>query len=269
MESAGRRDTKTIVRHPLWLRVTHWINAICVIGLFMSGLQIFNAHPALYFGNVSTFDKPVLSIDTDKSGERGRVTIDGRAFDTTGVLGLSGARDSRAFPRWITLPADQDLATGRRWHFLFAWTLVVNGALYLILSVFSGHLRRDLWPGLRDLGRLPRSVLDHLRLRFSEHGARYNVLQKLSYASVVLLAFPLIVLAGLSMSPGMDAVAPLAPQVFGGRQGARSVHFILAFALLAFFLVHVAMVVLAGPINEMRSMITGRFVVARTPEDDE
>ena len=254
----------TILRHPAWLRATHWINAICVIGLFMSGLQIFNARPDLYFGRASDFARPAASISSNDAGDRGLLRLGAQTFDTTGVLGVSAGPDgaeARAFPRWATLPADQDLATGRRWHFLFAWILVFNGAAYLALGLASGHIRRDIWPGFADLKRLPRSLLDHVRLRFRNEAGDYNVLQKISYAAVALVVLPGMVLAGLAMSPGMDAIAPALPELFGGRQSARSVHFILAFSLLAFFLVHVAMVVLAGPINEMRSMITGRMRV--------
>jgi thiosulfate reductase cytochrome b subunit len=73
-----------------------------------------------------------------------------------------------------------------------------------------------------------------------------------------------MILSGLTMSPSMDATWPWLLDVFGGRQSARSIHFIAAWALVAFFVVHVVMVVLAGPINEIRSMITGRY---RLPEE--
>jgi thiosulfate reductase cytochrome b subunit len=260
----------TILRHPAWLRLTHWINAICVIGLFMSGLQIFNAHPALYFGKASDFKSPVLAIGTNETedSQTGGLVINGKSFNTTGLIGLSAGpqgNEARAFPRWITVPADQDLATGRHYHFLFAWILVLNGVAYLIFGVASGHLRRDLWPKIMDFARLPHDLYNHLRLRFShgENAAEYNVPQKFTYAAIVFLAFPLIVLTGLTMSPGIDTALPPLPQLFGGRQSARSIHFILAFSLLLFFIIHVAMVFLAGPINEMRSMITGRFVIEK------
>jgi thiosulfate reductase cytochrome b subunit len=66
---------------------------------------------------------------------------------------------------------------------------------------------------------------------------------------------------GLAMSPALDAAGPWLLDIFGGRQSARSIHFICATAILAFILVHLAMVALAGPINEIGSMITGRFRV--------
>ena len=88
----------------------------------------------------------------------------------------------------------------------------------------------------------------------------YNILQKLSYVGVIFVLLPLMILTGLTMSPAMDAAWPWLLDLFGGRQSARSIHFICAIAAsLAFILVHLVMVVLAGPMNEIRSMITGRY----------
>ena len=88
---------------------------------------------------------------------------------------------------------------------------------------------------------------------------RYGLLQKISYAAVLFLLLPLMIATGLAMSPGMDAAWPWLTEVMGGRQSARSIHFIVAFALVAFVIVHLVMVILAGPLNEVRSMITGWY----------
>src|SRR5580704_2105640 len=116
---AGRR---VILRHSVLVRVTHWINALCFFILLMSGLQIFNAHPALYWGNKSNFSEPFLALTAqqrDDGSLQGVTTIFGKSFTTTGVLGASRDENNqlaaRGFPRWITVPSYQDLATGRRW----------------------------------------------------------------------------------------------------------------------------------------------------------
>ena len=160
-------------RHAGPVRITHWINVLCFPLLLMSGLQIFNAHPALYVGNRSDFDHPTLAI-LDRQSERGIVgetVILGHSFDTTGVLGASsedGQISPRAFPSWITIPSYQDLATGRRWHFFFAWLLVLNGLAYLGWGVASRHFGRDLLPSLRELSHIGREILAHLRLHFGD-----------------------------------------------------------------------------------------------------
>ena len=120
------------------------------------------------------------------------------------------------------------------------------------------HLRRDILPKGADLAGLPRDALDHARLRL-HHGRRYTPLQKLSYFSVFFILFPLIILTGLTMSPGMDAAWPWLLDVFGGRQTARTIHFVVMVLLVLFFVVHIVMVLLAGPLNELRSMITGWY----------
>ena len=91
------------------------------------------------------------------------------------------------------------------------------------------------------------------------HAVRYSPLQKLAYGGVLFVLFPLIILTGLSMSPGMNAVLPWLPELFGGRQSARTIHFIVMALLVGFFVVHMAMIILAGPLNEIRSIITGRY----------
>jgi thiosulfate reductase cytochrome b subunit len=249
-----------VYRHSLLVRITHWINVVCMTVLLMSGLQIFNAHPALYWGNRSQFDAPLLAIGN--SGGTGITTVFGRTFDTTGVLGVSGGFPSaRGFPAWATLPSEQWLAMGRRWHFFFAWLFVVNGAVYLLYGLLGGHVHRDLVPSRWDLRHIGRSIRDHLRLRFprGEEAKRYNVLQRISYLAVVFVLVPLIVLAGLAMSPRIDAGFPWLPALFGGRQSARTIHFVCAFALLAFVAIHIVMVLLSGVWNNMRSMVTGWY----------
>ncbi len=256
-----------VYRHSVTVRLTHWIGAFCMAILLMSGLQILNAHPALYIGHASDFAHPIASIGTAQQGSReiGVTTIFGHRFDTTGALGLSGKSDSdeQAFPSWITLPGYQDLATGRRWHFFFAWLLVFDGALYLLYSLVSGHFWRDFVPSRRQLCRIGHSMLDHLRFRFprGEEAKRYNVLQRLAYLAIVVIVLPLLILTGLTMSPGLDAAFPFLTVIFGGRQTARTIHFTCAFLVVGFVVVHVAMVLVSGVWNNMRSMITGWYAI--------
>jgi thiosulfate reductase cytochrome b subunit len=265
---------RVVVRHSVIVRVCHWINALCLFVLLMSGLQIFNAHPMLNWGNATDFQKPFFALtanDKDGSVTSGVTTLGERKFDTTGFLGASrdveGVLIQRGFPAWATLPAYQDLATGRRWHFFFAWALVINGAVYLINLIALGHFR-DFLPSARELRFIPRSIWDHVRLRFprGEAALSYNVLQKLAYLSV-LVALPILVLAGLTMSPGLDAAFPWLLSLFGGRQSARAVHFLIAAYLVAFFVIHLVMVLISGFANNMRSMVTGRYRIQEARDE--
>jgi thiosulfate reductase cytochrome b subunit len=249
-----------VYRQRLLTRITHWIWAISLFFLLLTGLQIFNAFPSLHIGHESGFDydNAILSISAvEADGElQGVTNILGASFDTTGVLGVSGG-EARAFPAVLTIPSKTSLATGRIIHFFFAWLLVITLALWLIASALNGHLRQ-LTPTLADLRALPRDLADHARLRF-RHGAEYGVLQKLAYVSVLFLALPLMILTGLSMSPGFNAAAPWLLDLFAGRQTARTIHFLTMLGLVGFFAVHMAMILLAGPLNEMRSILTGWY----------
>lgn len=215
------------VRHALSTRVWHWLNALCLAVLFMSGLNISNAHPQLYWGEWG--------------------------FDPRDAwLHLPD------FPAWATVPGYYSLAEARLWHLLAAWPFAVGFALFLGLALVRGHLgdfvlRRDdlRWRALReDLAR-------HARLDFAAHDGRFNLLQKLLYVAVLFVALPLMILTGLTLSPAVGTAWPWLLDVFGGRQSARSVHFLLAWALLVFFILHVVAVLLSNPLAQLRDMITG------------
>lgn len=264
------RPGDLVYRHRIAVRVWHWINAASVIVMLMSGLMIFNAHPRLYWGRYgANADHAWLAIGG--SGDRGLVTVGPVTVPTTGVLGrwkdAQGNVQSRAFPYWATIPSWYDLALARRWHLAVAWALVVPGLAFWLWSFLFGHARRDLAPTRAQLtpSHIWQDVRDHARLRFPTglDALTYNILQKLAYVGIVFAVLPLLVLTGLAMSPGMNAAWPWLLELLGGRQSARSIHFLMAFAMVAFILVHLAMVVLAGPWNEVRSMVTGRFRLPR------
>ena len=257
--SAGA-ERPLIYRQSGWTRITHWVWAICLFFLMLTGLQIFNAHPTLNIGIESGFeyDNAVLDIGARRQGDviTGYTNLLGWEFDTTGWLGVQGDK-VQAFPSALTIPSNRSLATGRVIHFFFAWILVGTLAVWLLASAFNGHLRA-LRIGRADLAALPGDIASHARLKF-HHTRDYNVLQKLAYAGVLFVLLPLMILTGLSMSPGFNAIAPWLLDVFGGRQTARTLHFVTMALLIGFFIIHMLMILAAGPINELRSIITGWY----------
>ncbi|MGB5077980.1 MAG: cytochrome b/b6 domain-containing protein [Sphingorhabdus sp.] len=272
MDPQDLKPGDVVKRHRMSTRVWHWVNALCLCIMLMSGLMIFNAHPRLYWGEYGANDDPAWLV-IDDAGDTGFVELAGIRFETTGILGVWTSPDGevkrRAFPHWITIPSGYDLQSGRRWHFTFAWVLSFALLIFMLRSLWNGHIRRDLH--LSKEQRSPHHVWheikDHARLRFPTGAAatRYNILQKMSYIAVIFLLLPTMIFTGLTMSPAMNAAWPWLLDIFGGRQSARSVHFICAFGLVAFFVAHILMVILAGPINEMRSMITGRYRLPGKP----
>lgn len=255
-----------VKRHRLSTRLWHWVNVFTIVIMLGSGLMIFNAHPRLYWGQYGANPDPAW-LEISASDGKGLLQIGGATINTTGVLGQwtdgDGREQRRAFPSWATIPSSYDLALARRWHLTFAWLFSLSIAFYLLWSVINRHLWRDLLPTRAELrpGHIWQDIKDHARLRFPRGLAalRYNILQKLTYVAVLVVLIPGMVLTGLTMSPSMNATWPWLLDLFGGRQTARSLHFICAALLVGFFFVHIAMVLLAGPFNEVRSMITGRF----------
>ena len=260
-------------RHALPVRVMHWINVVALTLMLMSGLCIFNAHPALYWGQSSYSTRPAWLEIGARDGANGQplgyTRLFGHEFNTTGALGVSysaGEAYMQGFPSWITVPSHQWLSMARSWHFFFAWVFLINGLCYVAYTVWSRHLARDLWPTGTDIRRIGRSIVDHLRFRHpaGEEAKRYNVLQKFAYLAVVFVLLPLIILMGLGLSPRLDTLFGGWVGLVGGRQSARSIHFIVAWALVAFVLIHVFEVIVTGLWNNLRSMITGRY---RVPEE--
>jgi thiosulfate reductase cytochrome b subunit len=262
-------------RHALLVRITHWVNASALAILLMSGLQIFNAHPSLSWGRSSYSNRaPIFETGAATTADGrtiGTTRIFNHTFDTTGVLGVSrdaGRQVAKGFPSWITIPSFPWLAMARHWHFFFAWLLVINGCVYLAFSFFSRHVARDLLPTSLDWRSIGRSIIDHVRLRHptGAAAARYNVLQKLAYLAVIFVLLPLMILTGWAMSPRLDSLQSGWVDIFGGRQSARTLHFVVAWTLVLFVLVHVFEVLISGLWNNLRSMITGRYRVP--PEHD-
>jgi thiosulfate reductase cytochrome b subunit len=261
-------------RHRVSTRVWHWVNAITLLILLMSGLMIFNAHPRLYWGQYGANPDPawleIGHVEAEGGQERGFLRVGSLEIPTTGVLGVWTEGDevrTRAFPSWATLPGSYNLGLARRWHLTFAWAFAAGIVLYGLRSLWNGHLRRDLLPTQAELrpSHLWHDVKEHARLRFPKGTAalKYGILQKASYLGVIAVLIPIMILTGLTMSPAMTAAWPWLVDLFGGRQSARSIHFIAASFLATFIVVHLVMVLLAGPFNEIRSMITGRFRLPR------
>jgi thiosulfate reductase cytochrome b subunit len=260
------RGGDVVDRHRLSTRLWHWTNVVTLVIMLMSGLMIFNAHPRLYWGKYgANNDYSWLQIGAQE--DTGYLRVGTATLTTTGVLGrwtdADGTVRNRAFPYWATLPQSYNLALARRWHLTFAWVFALGIAAYLIRSLWNRHFQRDLLPTAAEVkpAHVWTDIKHHARLRFptGEAARRYNVLQKFAYLSVLIVLIPGMILTGFTMSPNLNASISWLLDLFGGRQSARSLHFLFAAGIVLFILVHLLMVVLAGPFNEVRSMITGRY----------
>jgi thiosulfate reductase cytochrome b subunit len=239
--------------HARWVRTCHWIVTASVVVLAFSGVEILMVHPRLYWGEVGNdLTPPLVELPISRNYRHG-----GWANQTPFFAGTASPISASR-----TYPIFNQNGWGRSLHFLGAWFLVVTGAIYLLAGAGAGHFRRHLLPHLTQLSpsAIRTDLVDHLRgrVRPATGGPDYGLLQRLSYAGVVFVAVPLLVVTGLTMSPAIAAAFPFLLAVVGGYQSARTLHF-AAFALLMLFaIVHVLMVVKSGFRRQMRGMVLGR-----------
>ena len=215
-------------KHALVTRLWHWINLVCVVILFMSGLGISNAHRRLYWG------------DWGFAPETAWLTVP-------------------KFPYWMTMPGRYDLAGARDWHVLMAWPFAVMLLVMWLAMLFNGHFKRDLVTTRKEWtpAAVWHDVVQHAKFNFEHEGGKFNFLQKLSYGVVLGVFLPMMVFTGMAISPGMSPGWGWFTDLVGGRQSARSLHFIFAFAIAGFFIVHVLLVIVHKPLQQLRDMITG------------
>lgn len=215
-------------KHALSTRLWHWTNLVCVVVLFMSGLNISNAHRRLYWGDWG-FDASQAWLEVPR------------------------------FPGWMTIPGHYNLALARDWHILMAWPFALGLLFMWVAMLLNRHFARDIATRREEWrpAAIRADIVQHLKLDFSHHAGKFNFLQKLAYGAVLGIFLPMMVFTGIAISPGMGPTFGWLIELLGGRQSARSLHFIFAFATCGFFFIHIALVLVSGPVRQLRDMITG------------
>jgi thiosulfate reductase cytochrome b subunit len=240
-------------RHAGWVKWAHWIVTLSFFVLAFSGVIILMAHPRLYWGETGNDLTPALIELPISRNHRHGGWEKATPFFGDPNSAVSASRTYEIFNKngWA-----------RSLHFLAAWFLIAPGVAYLLGGILTGHFRRRLVPGLRELN--PRLLWQDLikdlgpRSRATTDGLKYGLVQKCTYAGVVFLAVPLVVATGLAMSPTINAGYPWFSEFFGGLQSARTIHFFAFIALILFVLVHVAMVIKSGFKRQMSAMTFGK-----------
>lgn len=216
-----------MIKHALSTRLWHWVNAAAIIVLFMTGLNISNAHRYLYWGDYG--------------------------FDPADAW-LAVIR----FPGWATIPGHYNLALARDWHITAAWPFGLGLLFIWIAMLANGHFRRDLMTAPSDW--TPGAVLASVKAHSgggagAGAGHGYNPVQRILYGMVFGVLLPLMLFTGLAISPGFQAAAPWLLEVLGGRQSARSLHFIAAWGIFGFFVIHIVLALIDWRL--IVEMITG------------
>jgi thiosulfate reductase cytochrome b subunit len=237
--TAAARAPEAIVRprHSGLVRVTHWITTLAFLALLVTGIEILISHPRFYWGEAGNVNTPPLF-----------------------KLPIPASRATVPTGYGYVLP-DQN-GWSRYLHFQSAWAAVLTGLVYAAFGFFTRHFQRDLLPARADLSPQAFSsvIARHLRFRpgSAEDARSYNVLQRLTYLSVIFFLFPLVIWTGLAMSPGVTSAIPAVVTLLGGQQSARTIHFFVSLFLAIFLVVHVMVVGVAGFRSRMRAMISGR-----------
>jgi thiosulfate reductase cytochrome b subunit len=253
--AASPNGTTSISRpegHRRWVRICHATVVLSFLTLAVTGVLILMVHPRLYLGEVGNDLTPALLTIPISNNHRPSELEPTVSFTELPGSPISAERNFSIFNQngW-----------GRSLHFLAAWILVAVGAIYSVFGIVTGHIWRDLVPGVRELA--PRALWRDLKNHMQVHGLAsagppYGLLQKLAYAGVVCIALPLMLVTGLTMSPAITAAYPFLLDLFGGYQSARTVHFFGFAALILFLIVHVAMVIATGFRRQLRAIIAGK-----------
>jgi DMSO/TMAO reductase YedYZ molybdopterin-dependent catalytic subunit/thiosulfate reductase cytochrome b subunit len=232
---------------PAWLRITHFLNFLFITFLMRSGLEILSAHPKLYGNDHCTPGSEWLRFT------RKRLPAEG----------LWTSRDEEeSFSSWVALPGRRHLGLGRLWHFSSVAFWILTGLGYVVLLFATGEWRRLIPTSWEIVPQAWQALLGYLSLHLVE-APRYNGLQQLTYAAVVFLLSPLAIATGAAMSPAVAGRFPRYTRFFGGRQKARSLHFLCLAAFLVFLVVHVSLVVAHGLGHEFSLIVLGRDVADR------
>ena len=240
----------TILDFPLWLRATHFLNLLFISLLVRSGFEILSAHPKLYWND-----------DCAPGSEWLRFT---RKQMPAHELWTS-RDEEESFSSWIALPGRKNLGLGRHWHFLADVGWILSGLLYVVMLCATPEWRRLIPTSWSILPGAWHALLSYLSFHIVITPGRYNPLEQLAYFSVVFLLSPLVIATGIAMSPSIAARFPWYIRIFGGRQAARSIHFLCLAAYIAFFVVHLLMVILHGVNSEMALIVLGDIHAARGP----
>ncbi|HEY9721638.1 MAG TPA: cytochrome b/b6 domain-containing protein, partial [Oscillatoriaceae cyanobacterium] len=227
---------------PLWVRGTHFANLFFLSLLMRSGLEVLSAHPKLYWRDDATPGTEWAKL--------------GGPDLPAGELWTS-EDEAISLPSWLALPGRRNLGLGRHWHFwsVFGWCL--TGAVYLLCLFGGDHWRRLIPTSWRIFPRAWQAFWIYAHLGLPPAGHPFNALQQLTYAAVIFVLAPLLIVTGLGMSAALEGRFPWINRWAGGHQGARSLHFLGLLAFFAFTIVHVAMVVAHGFADEMNKIVLG------------
>jgi len=231
---------------PMWVVITHFLNLFFMLLLFRSGFEVLSAFPKLYWHDDSPPGREWLRLSKTMHGA-----------DSRGPW--SSLDEEESWSPLVALPGKKNLGLGRHWHFMSVQFWILTGLVYVVMVFVTGYwhyLIPTHWSLVPDSIR---SIGTYLQFELPAKipGEPFEPAQKLAYFVVIFVMAPLQIASGAAMSPSVLARFPWYGKLFGGKQGARSVHFILMCAFAAFIVVHVAMVIIHGVPKEFAAIVLG------------
>ncbi len=231
---------------PIWISLSHWANFILLTLIIRSGLSILVDHPRLYWNNGCTPGTEWIRFTPLKVPKDKMWTAKEDARYISPVLGLPGYRHT--------------IGIARVWHFLTVPFFVLNGIIFIFLLFHTDQWKRLFpvsWKILPDSWAV---FVHYITFHFpvEPNGFyHFNALQQLSYFGVVFILAPIAMLTGMAMSPAIENRFHWFPKLFGNRQSARSIHFMVMVCYLIFIVIHVTLVATTGIIRNMNHIVMG------------
>jgi DMSO/TMAO reductase YedYZ molybdopterin-dependent catalytic subunit len=227
---------------PLGIRLTHAFNIVFLTLLIRSGIEIIGGHPMLYFNDDCRPGSEWIRFTSKRMFRSRRWTAED---------------EKQAYTPWVALPGRDNLGLGRFWHFVAVAGWLLTGLAYLLVLATSDQWQRLVPTSWAVFPQAWDTALAYLRLDVPPPGEPYNALQQLTYFGVIFVLTPLQILTGMAMSPAIEGRFPWFPRLFGGRQAARSLHFLSLVAFVAFTVHHVALVIAHGLLDGLGAIVLG------------
>lgn len=231
---------------PMWVVITHFLNIFFMVLLFRSGLEVLSAFPKLYWYDDCPPGREWLRLSKKMYGADSRTA-------------WSSLDEEESWSPLVALPGHKNLGLGRHWHFLSIQFWILTGVVYVVMVFVSGYWHYLVPTSWSIIADSIRSIGSYLQFEVPQPipGEPFEPAQKLAYFVVIFVLAPMQVLTGAAMSPSVLARFPWYGRLFGGKQGARSLHFLGMCALAAFIVVHVFMVVVHGLPHEFAAIVLG------------
>ncbi|MEO5788959.1 MAG: molybdopterin-dependent oxidoreductase [Gelidibacter sp.] len=231
---------------PIWVNLSHWVNFFFLMLIIRSGLSILFDHPRLYWNNSSDPEKQWIRFTPLKIPKDKFWTAKEDARYISPIAGLPGYKHT--------------VGIARVWHFLTVPFFVLNGAVFIFLLFYTNQWQRLVpvsWQIVPDAW----NVFVHyatFNFPFEPNGFyHYNAIQQLSYFGTIFILAPLAMLTGMAMSPAIENRFHWYPKLFGNRQSARSIHFLVLIAFSIFIIIHISLIAATGLVRNMNHIVLG------------